>query len=511
MTRPVRLHRRSLLRGVGGIALGLPLLECMLDKTGVRVAGAQSNELPRRYGIVFAGQAIGADGWERNSQRINGQVYEEDGHFIVPPELGAAYSLTTPLQPLEQLRSHFSLLSGLSIPFDSSSAEPGAVPPGGAYRDFHGGAAGPLLCGVRSDSPSFRCAGITSDQLLAQSLRGQTLLDSLIYRAQPSWYLSGSSYAGRQYLSYDQNVEPLEAQVSPLVAYQALFDNFMPDDEAAQAVHDFRQRARISVLDLIEERRQSVLLGLGQADRERLERHYEELRALEQRIDGATELMGGQCQRLTTPDADPAIGGDNAGSGSDTIASNTGYSEEGVRTRLLLDLAHMAWVCDLSRVLTMQITVFQSHMNALPISMEMGVPIRADLHEVGHNGDVDNKGQLAVSTCLKWHIEHYAYFLEKLANTPEGDGTLLDNSAVVFMPEGGHGTQLNDASTPNQTHSVEQMVLLVAGRAGGLAPGRHIDATGYHPAQALLTAIQAAGYEGDQLGEVQGAIGELLG
>jgi hypothetical protein len=150
-------------------------------------------------------------------------------------------------------------------------------------------------------------------------------------------------------------------------------------------------------------------------------------------------------------------------------------------------------------------------MNALPISTEMGLPIRADLHEVGHNGDVDNKGQLAVSTCLKWHMGHYAYFLDKLKNTPEGAGTLLDNSAVVFMPEGGHGTQLNDAESQNQTHSVEQMVLLVAGRAGGLAPGRHIDASGYHPVQGLIGALQAAGYEGDELGEVQGAIAELFG
>jgi hypothetical protein len=171
----------------------------------------------------------------------------------------------------------------------------------------------------------------------------------------------------------------------------------------------------------------------------------------------------------------------------------------------------MAWVCDLSRVATVQLTVFQSHMNALPISTEMGLPIRADLHEVGHNGDVDNKGQLAVSTCLKWHLGHYAYFLQKLKDTPEGSGSLLDNSAVFFMPEGGHGTQLNDAESENQTHSVEQMVLLLGGRAGGLAPGRHIDASGYHPAQGLISGMRAAGFEGDSLGEVEGQIPDLFG
>jgi hypothetical protein len=176
-----------------------------------------------------------------------------------------------------------------------------------------------------------------------------------------------------------------------------------------------------------------------------------------------------------------------------------------------MDLLHMALVCDLTRSFTLQITVFQSHMNALPISTEMGLPILADLHEVGHNGDVDNKGQLAVSTCLAWHVSHYAYLLDKMKNSPEGEGNLLDNSAVFFMPEAGHGRQLNDGVSENQTHSVEQMVLLLAGRAGGLLPGRHYDATGQHPVNALITGMQATGYQGDALGEVSGAIPELFG
>lgn len=506
-----RLHRRTLLRGIGGVAVGLPLLECMLDANGSKLAEAQELGLPQRYGIVFAGQAIGGDGWAKNMQRIDGESYEEGGHYIVPSKFGTDYSLTTPLQPLEGLRSEFSILSNMSIPFSRNSAEASEVPPGGAYRDFHGGGKSPLLCGVRSTSPDFRCGGVTSDQALAEQLRGSTLIDSLVYRVQPSWYLAGSSYAGRQYISYATGAERIEAQVSPLVAYQALFDNFTPDQADARDAHDFRQRARLSVLDLISERRERVLVGLSQLDRQRVERHYDELRELEMRIDGATELNSGACSRPDAPGDDPPVGGDNAGSGSDSIATNTGYSDESLRARLLADLIHMALVCDLTRVFTLQLTVFQSHMNVFQLTSEMGLPIRADLHEVGHNGDVDNKGQLAVSTCLKWHINHYAYLLNKLADTPEGDGSVLDNSAIVFMPEAGHGLQLNDATSENQTHSVEQMVLLLAGRAGGLLPGRHIDATGYHPVQALLSGIRAAGFAGDTLGEVSGFVPDVFG
>ena len=76
--------------------------------------------------------------------------------------------------------------------------------------------------------------------------------------------------------------------------------------------------------------------------------------------------------------------------------------------------------------------------------------------------------------------------LQKMKDTPEGAGTLLDNSVVIFLPEAGHGTQLNDGVSAHATHSVEDMVMIVGGRAGGLAPGRHVATGGAHPGQALV-------------------------
>ena len=101
--------------------------------------------------------------------------------------------------------------------------------------------------------------------------------------------------------------------------------------------------------------------------------------------------------------------------------------------------------------------------------------------------------------------------MNKLKATPEGAGNLLDNSVLVFMPEAGHGRHLNTPSdTSPKTHSVDEMVLLVAGRAGGLKPGRHIATSGAHPGQCLLSCMQAAGYAGDTFGEVQGRLAELF-
>lgn len=505
----LRLPRRTMLRALGGVAVGLPALECMLDAKGEALAA--SGTLPRRYAIVFAGQAIGGDGWPEDRSMVAGERITEAGHFIVPPETGASYTLTTPLRPLADLDllSDFSLVSGLRIPFSASSVEAADVPEGGAFRDFHGGGAGPLLCGTRSQSPSFTCRSITSDQIVAGENPGAAL-DSLVLRAQPAWYLSGSSFAGRQYISYRGDGDPVEAQVSPLIVYRSLFEGFTPEGEADVARHDFERRARQSVLSLISDKRARLLGRVSAADRVRLERHFDEIRDLELRVANMPNT-GGACMRPVAPGEDPPIGGDNAGSGSDTIATNTGYSDEHGRARLLVDLIHMAFVCDLTRVATLQVTVFQSHMNVYPVTEALGLPVRADLHECGHNGDAENRGQLPVSTCLAWHIGHYAYLLHKLKNTPEGAGTLLDNSAVIFMPEAGHGVQLNDGVSVDQTHSVDRMVLLVGGRAGGLSPGRHIDATGAHPAQVLVSAMQAVGHTGDRLGEVSGTVPELFG
>jgi hypothetical protein len=505
----LKINRRTMLRGMGGALIGLPLLECMTDSRGVALA--QGTTFPKRYAIVFAGQALGGDGWAKNAQMVAGTRSTAEGHFIRPAQTGAGYALTTPLQPLRDLVADYSIVTGMKIPYSANSTEASAVPPGGAFRDFHGGGCGPLLCGTRSESPSFTCRSITSDQVISGLNKGKTAVDHLVVRAQPSWYLSGSSYAGRQYISYGSGGARIEAQTSPQIVFRSLFGGFVPTDAAEIARHQFRQRARQSVLSLITEKRQSLVAKVGAADKIRLEQHFDEIADLEKRVAALPPVTAGACQLPPDPGPDMPIGGDNAGSGSGTIGTNTGYSNETERARLLADLIYMAFVCDLTRVATLQITVFQSHMNVLPLTTALGTPIRADLHEVGHNGDQQNRGQLPVSLCLQWHISHYAYLLEKLKATREGAGTVLDNSAIVFMPEAGHGTQLNDATSQNQTHSVENMVLLIAGKAGGLLPGRHIDAAGKHPVQGLISAMQAAGYTGDTLGEVTGNVPELFG
>ncbi len=117
-----------------------------------------------------------------------------------------------------------------------------------------------------------------------------------------------------------------------------------------------------------------------------------------------------------------------------------------------------------------------------------------------------------MSIAMQWHIEQYAYLLEKLRNTPEGDGNVLDNCAIVFSPEAGHGRGIDSGGDADQeTHTLERLPFLVAGRAGGLTPGTHIDSAGAHPASVQLAAMRACGYQPDTLGDVNGHFAPLFG
>ena len=333
---------------MAGAAVSLPLLECMLP---ARQSAAQTS--PRRYAIFFAGQALGGDNYAKNQSRVGGANITEGGHFVADTSYGRGFALTTPLLPLQGMQDEFSMFSNLSIPFNAGSADGSAVPAGGAYRDFHGGGSSPLLSGTRSTSAEYVCNGITSDQVIAELNAGQTTHKSLVVRAQPAFYVSGYSFAGRQYISYGPGggrSARIEAQASPQVAFRSLFTGFVPADDDDAARFEFEMRARRSVLDLVLEKRAKLVNAVGRADRERLERHFDEIRDLENRIGALPPNAGGQCFVPTDPGSDPPIGGDHEGGGSGSVTPGSGYSDEHTRSRVFADLIHMAFVLSLIHI-----------------------------------------------------------------------------------------------------------------------------------------------------------------
>ncbi|HET6585068.1 MAG TPA: DUF1552 domain-containing protein, partial [Nannocystaceae bacterium] len=244
------------------------------------------------------------------------------------------------------------------------------------------------------------------------------------------------------------------------------------------------------IVDLVD-RRMGGLLGqdnLGAQDQQRLERHWDELRALQGRLQADPPMEAGECKLLTDPGADPPISGD-------------GYSDETTRARLHADLIHMAFACDLTRSATLMYTLWQSVLNLEPM---LGVPWIA--HEMFHEGVTAE-----VNPFIAWHMEQFAYLVAKLRDTPEGGGRLLDRCALVLVNEGG-GRASGDFAEFESSHTTENMVMLVAGGAGGLQSGTHVRAPeGHrHPGNVLIAAMQAVGVDVDTFGEVSGALPGLL-
>lgn len=481
-----RLGRRAVLKGLGGVSIALPFLEIMADNK----AFAQTATPPKRYLVCFGGHSLGAD---------NDPLHND----FVPDKVGYDYDLKSALAPLagyNNIKNEITVVSDLKIP--AASENGGMIPAGGRPDDFHVSTASPLLAGVRASSASARCYGPTSDQLVADAIGAQTPFKSLVYRIQAAWYLSVSAPYGRDLISYKRdstgNVVAVPATVSPKQAFDSLFGNFVPpNDTGAYEAAMFELKKRRSVLDLVRGNTTELMGRLGAQDKLRMQRHLDEIRALEQRIQELPPPAQGICQVPADPGADPAVGG-NQPDGQYT--TNNGYSGEEERAKVFADLIHMAFACDLTRSVSLQFTMFQSHMNMYPLT-----GLRNDLHEIGHSGD----GTLGMAKAQAWHMKHFGYLVAKLRDTQEGSGSMLDNMAVVYLSEGGHGLDPSSGKE-NSSHCSERMACLVAGRAGGLKPGKHVVATGKHPAQVLVSAMKAVGVNTNQLGEVSGDIPELF-
>jgi hypothetical protein len=495
----LQLNRRTFLRGIGGVAVGLPLLDAMLNDSGT--AHADSGPLSKRYLVSFGGFSLGTDG-------ANGGV-KGPAQFI-PTLIGKNYDLRGATQSLANhgnIKDHISIVSGLKIPFQSAKNPSLPIPPGGATVVFHFHA-NPLLTGKRSlpwttsDITNGRVTGASSDQIVADAL-GAPVFPSLVYRGQALFYNSAIAPDGHDNLSYRDDGNggaiPVVPTTRPQQAYQALFNLFPSDDPAERARQALELAKRKSVLDLVDRRMSGLLPKLGAADKARLDRHYEEIRALEALLGKTVSLSGGACAPVADPGADPPLGGES-GSGYDV---NKGYSGEDVRLRTFCDLIHMAMTCDLTRAGSLMFTMMQSYMNVNPF-----LNIQRNAHGIAHGGTPAELDKL-----IDWHLGHFGYLVSKFRDTPEGSGTLLDSSALVFLIEGGYGLGYENATPTMSSHSTENMACLIAGGAGGLRQGEHIDLSSSatnHPANVLVSAMNAVGVNTNTLGEVNGACSALF-
>lgn len=486
-----KLSRRAVLKGAGGAVVALPLLEVMMD--GGRAAAQTASAIPKRYLVCVGGHSLCGG---------NSKVTDH----VVPTNTGPGYDLKTALMPLSGVQSEVTIVSGLQIPTVHDNG--GTLPAGGRSNNFHGYMTSALLSGVRSANGIVN--GPSSDQVAATFLGATNTFKSLSFRVQVSNYVNsggeGTPISWRQ--NADGSIQQILPQSSPQQAFQSLFGNFAGGLTASELeAQKLAQASRLSVIDRVKRRAEVLSQKLGTADRKRLALHLEEVRELEKRVAAEPPPVQGICQKPVDPGPDPTVGGgqQTASNGNITYSQNLGYSGEEQRARVFCDLIHMAMACDLTRVASLQFTMFQSFLNMHALTGQA-----SDLHELSHGGfgNLSEPVSLSMARGIAWHMKHFAYLVDRFRTTPEGNGTMLDNVAMLYLPEGGFGYDPSSGSNTSP-HSTQNMAVWVAGRAGGLKPGLHLSAPGKHPANVILTALNAVGYGKSAFGEISGEIAGL--
>jgi hypothetical protein len=427
------VSRRTLLRGAG-VAIALPFLDAMRPALAATAAPVQ------RLGVVYVPNGIIMNHW-------------------TPAELGSNFQFTRILKPLEPFRESTLILSGLANPA-ANKAQGGG----------HAKASGSFLSGC---IPKYTAgadvhAGKTFDQLAAHHWAGQTRLASLQLGCEDSRMIgncdTGSSCAYTNTLSWQDPDTPLTVDTNPRSVFERLFGSV--DPSLSPEARARRSLYRRSMLDSARESTQKLERDLGTADRRKMDQYLTSVRELE--------------QRMTAVDADPRI---------PTVEKPAGIPFQFAEyVKLMYDLQVLAFQSDLSRVSTMMV----GREGSLRTYPEIEVP---DPHHplTHHRGHPDFIEKVTKINCF--HAELFAYFLEKLKATPDGDGTLLDHSSIMY------GGALSDG---NQ-HSNVNLPLLVAGGKG--RGGRHVKVESGTPVTNLFVSLMnGAGIEVDKFGDSNGRV-----
>ncbi len=463
-----RMGRRHLLRGLGAFgatALSLPLLDVMLDNSGVALA--DGGELPVRVGIWFWGNGLrpehffpdGADD-EHRAKGTPGTVKPWD------------LSKRQHTQPLHDagLTPYLSLATGTNVfanPEQAHHDGKNAVLTG-SYEWFDGdgerGYAGPI-------TPSI-------DQIAAEAFAGLTPFKSLVLGVQEGAANNEPGNAGHFTSSSGRNVY-IRPEYSPLALFQRLFMNVVdPADEAAQRL----LLARRSVLDAVKEDIKALNRDLGSKDRMCLDQHLSAVRQLESRLGGTL----GSCDEPGDPPLDwPTVGG---------------IQRLRDRSDSMSEILALALSCDLTRAFSYQFTVFQTghdfaqepELNGQVESVdpENQLDESTSFHEAAH----DEAFQDNVRIVTNFTFSNFAYLLKLLADRPEGDGSVLSNCAIMATSE----------HTEPVTHSTADMPMILAGNACGRLKGGlwyHGDRGKEKIAQGGLTVLRAAGIEIERFGQ----------
>ena len=438
------MPRRTFLRGMGA-ALSLPLLDGMIPA----FAGAldPSAKPALRLGVVYVPNGIIMSKW-------------------TPATEGTAFEMTPTLQPLAPFRDRILVLTGLNNQTALALAGEGA--------GDHARASATFLSGVhpkKTEGTGIQ-AGITMDQIAAREMGKETQLSSLELALDSTEVVGscdgGYSCAYTNTLSWRTPTSPMPMENKPRAVFERLFgdsDSTNPQERLA------RIRRDRSILDFVTQDVTRLATGLSSGDRAKLTEYLDAIRNVERRIQMAEEQSSRQLPSLERPTGVPDKFTDHA--------------------KLMADLQVLAWQTDLTRVTT----YMMGQESNTRVYNELG--FSDSYHPLTHHQGDAGKIEKVIKIDIL-HTQMFAYLLDKLRSTSDGDGSLLDHAMIVY------GGGISDGNL----HTHENLpVLLVGGGGGQIKGGRHIRYAKDTPTTNLHVAIlERLGIPVDSVGDSTGKL-----
>jgi hypothetical protein len=435
------LPRRTFLRGAG-VTLALPLLDAMIPS----FSGAAAAAAPvRRLGFIYIPMGCNWYQW-------------------FPKDVGTIAELSPTLSTLTPFLNQVTVISNMEL---KNSYSPGN----------HATSNAGFLSAARAkmtEGADYELA-TTVDQIAAKQLGKETRLPSLELAMDLTTPIGacdgGMSCIYETSLSWSSPTTPLPAEANPRVVFERLFGD---GGSAADRLAALREDG--SLIDFVSEDIAHVQKKLGPGDRTKLSQYLETVRELERRIQKAES----QTAKTVMPDLTRPVGVP---------------SEYADHARLMFDLQVLAMQADITRVITFQLAR-EASTRTYP---EVGVPEAH--HPTSHHGN-DPEKLAKLAKINAYHVSLFAYYLEKLKSTPDGDGSLLDHTMILM----GSGM-----GNPDIHNHVNLPIVVAGGGAGKQKGGRHIKYAEPTPLANLhLTLLERAGVHLDKFGDSSGRVDELL-
>ena len=450
------ISRRTMLRGMGA-AVSLPFLEAMLPaQTPMRQTEAAASTGTRLACLEMVHGAAGSN------------KYGIEKNLWAPAEVGNEFDLTpSSLLPLEPFRDYLTIVSNT----DCRNAEAFELGEVGADH-FRTAAVFLTQAKPKMTEGSDVYAGTSIEQEYANRFGQETPLPSIQLSienlAQSGACSYGYSCVYTDSISWGTPTDPLPMTRDPRVIFEQMFGDGGTTEERAA-----RRAENRSILDWVTHEVARLKQDLGVNDRNRLTEYLEDVREVERRIQKIEEYNSrGEAREL--PDA--------------PIGVPDAWDEH---IRLMFDLQALAFMADVTRVSAFKMSRDVSQ-RVFPDS-----GVRTAFHSASHHGGRAERVE-AYAKLNKYHVGMVPYFLEKLKNTPDGDGNLLDHSLVLY------GSAMGDSNL----HNHKRCPLFLVGGANGAFKGNlHFKGEDGTPmANAYLTILHRLGVDLESFGDSTGEL-----